>query len=165
LAASAILVASPVGASPGHHPIAGQSPVAPTVIKVGPVDVGDCPPGTIEATVTIPRTVFTVNQPVSVRAVVRNTGTVPCDYAGLSAKPQEAGPCGMLSMEVENARGLDVWPGNVAYNCQAEFEESIPPKGSVVAVGSWSQDEGTLAPRGRYRLIVGRKLAFSITLR
>lgn len=114
---------------------------------------------------TISRLVFRATQPVSVRAVVRNVGTVPCDYAGYAVGPQTIGPCGMISMEIENSAGVNVWPGNAAYFCPMMVGEPIPPGRSVVANGSWNQDQDTLAPRGRYRLIIGRELVFSITLR
>ena len=119
----------------------------------------------MQARVTISRLVFRVTQPVSVRAVVRNASTVPCDYAGYAVGPQTIGPCGMISMEIENSAGVNVWPGNAAYFCPMMVGEPIPPGRSVVANGSWNQDQDTLAPRGRYRLIIGQKLVFAITLR
>lgn len=167
VAAVACLVPSPAGGSTERHASRVRAKPGPVRVRSGPVAVlaGDCPVRSIEARVAIPRLVFTVTQPVSVRAVVHNVGTVACDYAGSSVGTQSIGPCGMISMEIENRSGAEVWPGNARFGCPMVVGGSIPPGGSVVAVGSWNQDQDTLAPRGRYRLIVGQKLVFSITLR
>jgi hypothetical protein len=165
VALSACLVALPADASSGHHATAHRARSQPVLAKQGPVMLSGCRAGTIEASVTIPRAVFAADQQVTVRANVRNVGTTPCGYPGSSGTPQEAGPCGMISMEIENAKGVDVWPGKRVYSCPALFEESIVPGGTVVVVGSWSRDEATAVLPGKYRLIVGRLLVFSITLR
>src|ERR1035437_2888670 len=119
LAASASLVASPALAATEHHESRTSASPRPVLVKSGPVAVlnGNCSAGSMEARVTISRLVFRANQPVSVRAVVRNVGTVPCDYAGYAVGPQTIGPCGMISMEIENRAGVNVWPGNAAYFC------------------------------------------------
>ena len=96
---------------------------------------GNCPAGAVVASVRIPGAVFGAGQSVTVRAVLHNVGMVPCAYSGLFAPPQEIGPCGVISMEIENAKGVNVWPGNQAFfSCPALGPESLPPGASVVDV-------------------------------
>jgi hypothetical protein len=136
------------------------------LVQEGPVTVlGDCAPGSVYARATIPRRTFTASQPVTVRAVLHQVRGGTCDVA-MSGGPATIGPCGVMGMKILNSAGVDVWPGLAAFNCPMLQAKLLV--GVLKATGTWNQfpvDSASAAPRGDYRLIVGGRLAFRITLR
>jgi hypothetical protein len=126
-----------------------------------------CAKNALEARVTIPRLEFAPAQEVTVHATVRNVSAEACSFPASHGGPDTMGPCGSVSMEIESTNGANVWPGTVPYMCPNMTSFSLPAGGHFAATGSWDQRTATdphQAPPGRYRLIVGGSLSFSITI-
>jgi hypothetical protein len=71
-----------------------------------------------------------------------------------------------MGMKILNSAGVDVWPGSAGFLCP--MLQAKPLVGVLKATGSWNQfaiESASIAPRGEYRLIVGDRLVFHITLR
>ncbi len=163
IGASVIVVA--LGAA---LPAAG-SPRAPRVLLAhGHAAFGDCPATAIEAQIAVASGGRSSPRGVTIRATVRDIGTGTCIFDGEmpSQGAQPIGPCGVLAVEVLNDHGTDVWPGRAAYNCPAEFSQSLVPGGSVEAVGSWNgvTPSGRPLPAGHYRLVVAQRFRFAVTV-
>jgi hypothetical protein len=164
LVAAATIGAANAGATTGH-------PTSRALVESGPVVVLDdsCGAHALEARVTISRLEFSPAQPVTVHATVRNVGSSPCTVAGTPQGPTTAiGPCSSLSLEVENRHGTNLWPGNAAYGCPMLSVAHLPAGGHFSATGSWDQKTAVgsrQVPPGRYRLIVGDSLSFTISIR
>lgn len=136
------------------------------LVHTGPVtSPAGCTPGSVYARATIPMRSFTWSQPVTVEVVLHHVRGRTCDVAR-SAGSATIGPCGVLGMKILNSAGVDVWPGSAAYFCP--MLQAKPLDGELTATGAWNQfpiDSTSIAPRGDYRLIVGGRLVFHITLR
>lgn len=125
--------------------------------------------------VTVPRHAFTPSEAVTYTVRLRNNGATTCGQA-LAQIPQArraltVGPCGTLSTVFRNSRGVDVFPGPVAYGCPAEFGFRLGPHTSASTTGSWNQIEALgspvhmrHAPPGSYRLVVGGAVTVPVTL-
>ena len=77
------------------------------------------------------------------RARLRRTGLVH------GPLPFVLGPCSPVSVHITNAKGADVYPGDVALSCPAILGEPIPPHGSITAVGDLGPTVGGHAGWGR----------------
>jgi hypothetical protein len=138
-------------------------------VKSGHVLVdGSCPAASVVATVTIRTLEFAMGQPVTLHATVRNVSGSQCTVVGRGGEPTASmGPCSSLSLKVENSRGATVWPGAV-YMCPLLQQLSFAAGAQFRTVGTWNQESvfgGHQVPAGHYRVIVGGKLSFSITIR
>ena len=147
---------------------AGAAPTHPRsgLVQEGPVTtLGDCASGSVYARATIPRLSFTASQPVTVHVVLHQVRGGTCDVA-ISGGPATIGPCGVTGMTILSGAGVDVWPGLAAFSCPMLQSKLLG--GVLKATGTWNQfpiDSASIAPRGDYRLIVGGRLVFHITLR
>ena len=84
------------------------------------------------------------------------------------------GPCGVLSLVVSNALGVNVYPGPVAYSCPDEVGLRLGPHSTATTTGSWNQSEAIgsgespatvqHAPPGNYRLAVDQAVSVPVTL-
>jgi hypothetical protein len=165
LVALCCLAASPAGAATG--------PGSQGLVKSGHVFVGgSCPVASVVATVTIQTLEFAPGQPVTLHATVRNVSGSQCTVFGRGSKPTASmGPCNSISLKVLNSRGVDVWPGSVPYMCPLLLQLSFAAGAQFRAVGTWNQDSaqysvfgGHPVPAGHYRVVVGGRLSFSITI-
>jgi hypothetical protein len=124
--------------------------------------------------VTLPRLTFKADQPVTFNVTISNPSATPCGpsppVVGLvqGSSGLEVGPCGPVSMAIDNAKKADVYPGHVAIGCPAEFGLLLPAQGSLTATGTWDQKipfgGSHKAPRGHYRLVIDNAVTFPITL-
>jgi hypothetical protein len=138
--------------------------------KTGHVALIGCPSSDATIQVTVGRLVYTKSQPVTVVAVLRNVGTSDCQYvAPAGAEPLWLGLCGVLSLTVDNPKGVHVFPAKGVVNCPALVNSVLTPGESLTASGSWDQRKlypsRGFVPRGKYRLRVGNVITFSVTLR
>jgi hypothetical protein len=100
--------------------------------------------------VTVPRHAFTPGETVTYTVRLSNTGTTTCGQA-LAEIPQArraltVGPWGTLPTVFRNARGVNVFPGPVAYASPAEFGFRLGPHSSASTTGSWNQIEALGSP-------------------
>jgi len=167
--AAAILVglatvwASASGAATGHR-------TSKALVQSGTVMAVNehCEKSALDARVTIPRLEFAPAQVVTVHASIRNVSAEACTFTASPRGPSPVmGPCASVSMEIENTNGANVWPGTMPYSCPLLTSFSLPAGGHFAATGSWNQRTAVgshqVSP-GRYRLIVGGRLSFSITI-
>jgi hypothetical protein len=141
-----------------------------TLTKTGHIGLIGCPSSNATIQLTMGRLVYTKSQPVTVAAVLRNVGTSDCQYvAPAGAEPLWVGLCGLLSLTVDNPKGMLVYPEKGVVNCSAQVGKVLSPGASLRASGSWDQQRPYpakgLVPRGKYRLTVGNVVTFSVTLR
>ena len=129
----------------------------------------DCPAATTVLTVSIPRLSYSARQPVEVTVRLANTSDTDCGQSASSPPPVQVpnqlnvGPCGQLGLEIFNAKGANIYPGNVAFPCPAEFGVELVAHGHLRTTTSWNQEASynatTLARRGTYRLSISQQLA------
>jgi hypothetical protein len=146
---------------------AAASRLGPTT-KSAHVAFEDCPAATTVLTVSIPRLSYSARQAVNVTVTLTNTRATACGESSTSPPPAQVqnqlnvGPCGQLGLEIFNAKGANVYPGNVALHCPAEFGVELPAHSRLRATSSWNQQASynstALAPRGAYRLGVSLQL-------
>ena len=141
-----------------------------TLTKTGHIGLIGCSSSDATIEVTLGGLVYTKSQPVKLVAVLRNVGTSDCQYfAPAGAEPLRLGLCGLLSLTVDNPKGMLVFPEKGVVNCPALVGKVLTPGASLRASGSWDQQRPYPAkgpvPRGKYRLTVGNVLTFSVTLR
>jgi hypothetical protein len=145
----------------------GGSTAQPALVKTAHVAFGSCSAADVKMRVSVPKLTFGASQPVTIAAVVHNVGATTCDYSG-GVGEVSIGPCGPVFVQVDNSKGVDVWPGSAPYACPAELAAQLRPGAKVTANGSWDQTDGStnaVVPRGSYRLIVGGKISFRLILR
>ena len=126
--------------------------------------------------VTVPHHAFTPEQAVTFAVRLRNTGGTTCgaplaQHVPHARQTLTVGPCGTLPVVVRNPRGLDVYPGPVAYSCPAEFGFRLGPYSTAETTGSWNQTDvlgspatTQQAPPGTYRLVVGGAVTVPVAL-
>jgi hypothetical protein len=159
------VVALPSAVSAGQRAVPG----AGGTVKSAPTALGACSARNVVLRATIPRRTFTARQPVQVSAVITNHGSRPCTFGGSAGPRQVIGPCGAFSMDVFNRAGVDIWPGPVAYSCPMISAATLAPHAALTATGSWpkasvTRTSNVAAPAGTYRLVIDRRISFSITL-
>ena len=82
------------------------------------------------------------------------------------------GACSEIPVDVENARGGDVYPGPQAIACPALLGPRLRAHQTRPVTGTWDQVQGagrptlraTPVPRGTYRLVVDGKVELPIVL-
>jgi len=141
-----------------------------TLTKTGHIGLIGCSSSDATIEVTLGGHVYTKSQPVKLVAVLRNVGTSDCQYlAPAGAEPLWIGTCGLLSLTVDNSKGMLVFPEKGVVNCPALVGKVLAPGASLRASESWNQQRAYpakgLMPRGKYRLRVGNVVTFSVTLR
>jgi hypothetical protein len=123
--------------------------------------------------VTLPRLTFKADQPVTFNVTISNPSPTPCGPAapvvgGAGSSVLGVGPCGPVSLVIDNAKKAEVYPGHVAIGCPAEFGLPLPARANVTGTGTWDQKipfgARHKAPRGHYRLVIDNAVTFPITL-
>jgi hypothetical protein len=168
--------AGPAAARSSRH-----HPSRPVLTKTVHAALGTCPAKDVTVKVSLTRLTFTAKQIVDVRATVTDVGAVACSFSGSgpattlssttpsSLAPQYIGPCGALGMQVNNSKGVNVWPGRVAYGCPMMISKVLRPGQHFTATGEWTQQQNSplsgTAPRGVYVLKVAEHASFTLTLK
>ncbi len=144
-------------------------------VKTTHVAFEGCPARNILLKATLLSLTYGMNQPILVGITIRNQSGTTCGHnSGSRANAQsglglEIGPCGNVSLKVENAQNQEVFPGpNDAPSCAAAFSVRLPAHRSLTTASVWSQQQGlngqTQVPRGSYRILVDGKITFTVAL-
>jgi len=150
-------------------------PKAPTLVRTGHAAFWDCPSTTTELLVVVNTLTLHPGAKLNLSFTVRNGAETSCNYtapdAGVDPRPTSttlnAGPCGSVGFQVEDAHHHDVWPGDEVVNCPALGSAQLPAGGTVSGTGSWDQTEANSTHRvapGSYTLVV-ENTHFSFPLR
>jgi hypothetical protein len=161
---------------------------SPTVTRSAHIAYEGCPAKDVMLSVSVNRHTFVTGQPVSYRVRLHNLSGQRCNVPGAQSPPQLPngndsslgggplgfllGPCSPLPVAVDNAKGVDVFPGPEAISCPAILGPSLASHATLSTTGTWDQMEGGLrpariatpAPVGRYRIVVGGKVSVPITI-
>ena len=167
--------------APAQAAIAAAPMTAPAamVSRSTPVAYGGCAAGDVVLTVTLSRRVFAPRQLVTYGVSVHNRSMRACgpsDGPAPSRGPVNdllVGACSQIPLEIENAQGLDVYPGPQAIACPALLGPRLSPHQTVRTTGTWDQVQGsgrpalrpTTVPRGTYHLVVDHTIRLPIVLR
>ncbi|MFZ0250447.1 MAG: hypothetical protein WAL61_10930 [Acidimicrobiales bacterium] len=149
-----------------------------TVTRSAHVAFGVCNTRRVILSVTAPTHPFTPNEPVTIKVLLRNTGSTTCGGPLAQHVPQArqkltVGPCGTMSLVVRNSTGVEVYPGPAVFHCPAEMGFQLGPHSTARATATWSEaaDVGLesnsapqLAPPGMYRLSVDGVVTVPVTL-
>jgi hypothetical protein len=168
------MAASVSTAVTGARPAAASKP-STALIKTTRVAFENCPARSTVMKVTMLGLTFSTNEPILVGISIRNDSDKACGHlslprsAPLASLGIQIGPCGNVSMVVEDAQRHEVFPGpGDAPSCAQRFSVRVPAHHSVASVGVWSQQLGlhgqTPVPRGIYRIIIDKVITFTVTL-
>jgi hypothetical protein len=176
--AIALGVLAPLTASASH-----PRHTKPQLTKSAHVAYENCSPKTTILKASINKLSFGLTETVIVHTTLTNTSGVQCGYEATEppsvTQPRQlvVGPCGPIGLQVDNAKGVDVYPGPVAFSCPAEFPASLPAHGTVSGNGEWDHEQykvyngleasSGVAPEqhtGHFTLIVDGKITFPITV-
>jgi hypothetical protein len=160
---------------PPKHPAVHHTSAAPSRTEQGHVTFWECPAKTTGILVAVNTLTLHPGQSLNIDFIVRNEGTKACNYvapyAGVAPGPTssalQAGPCGSIGYEIEDAHHRNIYPGLATYNCPALGFAQMQPNGTAVGEGTWTQmappSSNRVAP-GRYTLVVGGHFSFPITV-
>jgi hypothetical protein len=161
---------------------------SPTITRSAHVAYEGCPAKDVVLSVSVNRHSFVTGQPVTYRVSLHNLSGLRCNVPGEQSPPQQPngndsslgggplgfllGPCSPLPVTVDNAKGVDVFPGPEAISCPAILGPSLAAHATLSTTGTWDQMEGGLrpariatpAPVGRYRIVVAGKVTVPITI-
>jgi len=158
----------PSSSGPGPGLTAPATSTVPDPLtQQGYVQLPQCPTAKVLMTVSLNSLSLPAGAPLRIQATATNLGSSTCKLFGYPYEAvQELGPCGVIGMEVENAAGSDIWPGNIAINCPAERLLPLIPGHEITATGSWSQISWSFAEvtPGQYHLIVAKRFDFAFTI-
>jgi hypothetical protein len=169
------LIALPAAAGAKTAKKKAATHAAPTLIEQGHVTFWECPAKTTAVLIGVSTLVLHPDQELKINFIVRNKGTKACNYvapyAGVAPGPTttalQVGPCGSMGFEIEGPHHRNVWPGVVTYNCPALGFAQLPPNGTAVGSGTWSQTTPSGTKRvssGHYTLVVAGHFSFPITI-
>jgi hypothetical protein len=169
------LASAPAGA-------AAPTPGEPTVTRSAHIAYLSCPAPDVLLTVSIQRRPFAPGQLVTYRVSIRDLSSRPCEdplHTPFSRNPAGLGtgllgPCGELSVTIDNSRGVPVYPGRNVIACAMVLGPPVAAGQTITTTGTWDQTvgpappvprlPGTLAPRGVYRLVVDDKVTLPFDL-
>jgi hypothetical protein len=165
----------PAGASPRARTVHAPTHRSHTASEHTPsvhLQFENCPAATTILTASMSRLSFSNHQLVNVDVSITNTSATACGPSPEQVPPAReelvVGPCGEVSVDIDTARGVNVYPGTGAIACPAEPGVPVPANGTITAMASWNQrasyDSTHLAPRGRYELSIQHLLDFAIRL-
>jgi hypothetical protein len=179
VAAVAGLATLAVGISAAAAATNHKAHAAPKLALVAHHTFWECPSKTTLVLVDISTLTLHPGQTESINFIVRNEGTVPCNYVapyvsgytGSGTPPTstalQSGPCGSVAFQVENTHHHDVYPGTRVFNCPALGFAELAPNSTVSGSGSWSQTGASgsgRVPDGNYTLLVDGHFSFPLKL-
>jgi hypothetical protein len=164
-------------------------PTPPLITRSAHMGYLSCPAPDVLLTASIQRKPFTTGQLVTYRVSIRNLTSQVCGFRGGTLSTAVHAPtsgllglCGPIAVVIENARGVDVYPGPINYMCPAFLGPELGPGATITANGGWNQtarpllggrgpsanppggNTALLVPPGRYRLLVAGKVTLPIVL-
>jgi hypothetical protein len=140
------------------------------VTRSSHIQLGNCSEKAVTMRVLISGLQYRLSQPVNVIGVIRNHGSRTCTYLETVAGARAYfAPCGSFPMEVFNASGVSVWPGPIQPSCPMISQKELPAGGHIIASGTWPQTIGfregsPAAPPGQYRLVIDKRISFTIVV-
>jgi hypothetical protein len=156
---------------------AAPAPAPAAISRSAHIAYGGCPIGDVLLTVTVPGHSFAPGVPVPYGVSlhdlsVKACGSGPRTSPGPTALGALLGPCGELPLTIDNARGIDVYPGSQAISCPVLLGPALVGHQTLTATGTWGQTQGggrparvvALVPRGTYHLVIGNKVRVPIDL-
>jgi hypothetical protein len=172
LAAAACLLEAPVAAVGATR--TSSSPR--TITRSAHVAYEGCPASHVLLTASIQAGAFAPEQLVTYQVTLRNLGNAPCDSSqadsfrgALGPGAMLLGPCAPLSVDIQNARGVDEYPGADAISCPAFFGPVLAPHHTLHTTGNWDQRRDLVpgrayVPEGHYRLVIAGKVSLPVTI-
>ncbi len=156
---------------PGRiSPSAPSLPLSPgpTLTRSAPIAYEGCRTGQVTLSVTVPARAVPSNLPLRYTVRLDNTGRTACgppaDQVPGASRRLSVGPCGSLSAVVSDRKGVDVYPGSMAYFCPEISPIHLDPGATATATGTWTKYEDVAtgdappqwrqAPPGSYHLTV-----------
>ncbi len=180
---------------PATSPAAAAAPAAdyatttsPTVTRSAHVAYAGCPAKDVVLSVSVDHHTFVMGQLVTYRVSLHNLSGQRCSVPGDQSTPRQPngndsslgggplgfllGPCSPLPVAIDNANGVDVFPGLQAISCPALLGPPLGAHATLSTTGTWNQMEGGLrpariatpAPAGRYRIVVAEKVSVPVTI-
>ena len=161
---------------------------SPAVTRSAHIAYEGCPAKDVVLSVSVGHDTYLTGQLVTYRVSLHNESgrrcTVPGDQASIllpnanSSSPAGGqlgyllGPCSSLPLTIDNSKGVQVFPGPEAVSCPNFLGPPLGAHATISTTGTWNQMVGgglrparvpTLAPPGRYRIMVGSKVGVSVT--
>ncbi len=173
------LLAGPPGAGAATRATPASPP---TITRSARVAYLSCHAPGVLLTASIQRAAFAPGQLVTYRVSIRNLSHTACGYAnGITATTNPViggkgllGPCGALSVVIDDERGSQVYPGPIALSCPALLGPGLQAGRTITATGTWNpslQIDGVARPGyaptvrpGVYHMVVDGKVTLPIDL-
>jgi hypothetical protein len=134
----------------------------------------NCPARTTILRATIAKRMFRYGEPVVMHIALSNVSAKPCGTPGpavpMGPLPLTAGPCAVISVQVNTSKGVDLFPGPVAIPCPAPFPLFLHAHQTLTTTDQWAQTASLTsgsrvhASPGNYRLIIGGRITFRISI-
>jgi hypothetical protein len=178
--AAGIAVAVLPTAPPGAAAATGGAPGPSAITRSAHIAYLSCRAPDVLLTASIQRQPFSTGQPVTFKVSIRDLSRRPC--ASLSTPPVPAnpvnpaagllGPCGELSVTVDDSAGALVYPA-IAVGCPLILGPSLGAGQTITATGTWDQAAAVgyqsgvrlgPVPRGEYRLVIDDKVTLPVDL-
>ncbi len=144
------------------------------LVKSAHVAFETCAARSTVVTATLLALTFAPTQPILVGVSVRNNAAKPCGSNGapgslLGGLGVVFGPCGNVGLQVENGSGHTVFPSPSTGSCANRSSTVLGAHRTLHSVGIWNQQIGSAnssidAPRGQYRIIIDKKIVFTVLL-
>ena len=189
VAAGATLWATPPPAAAATHTTTTNTTTSSAVTRSAHIAYENCPAKDVVLSLSVPRHTYATGQPVTYRVSLHNESGRRCTVPG--AQPSSLlpnanasslgvtqlgfllGPCSPLPLTIDNAKGVEVFPGPEAISCPAFQGPPLAARATISTTGTWDQVVGgglrparlpTPAPAGLYRIEVGTKVSVPISL-
>ena len=147
-----------------------------TITRSAHVAYEGCPASHVLLTASIQAGAFAAEQLVTYQVTLRNLGNASCGYSQadsfrgvLAPGSMLLGPCAPLSVGIQNARGVDEYPGAEAISCPAFLGPVLAAHGTLHTTGNWDQRRDLVpgrayVPEGHYRLVVAGRVTLPVTI-
>jgi hypothetical protein len=125
---------------------------------------------------SIQKDAFAPKQLVTYRVTLRNLGHTSCGYSKADELQDHVapgsmllGPCAALSVVIENAQGIDEYPGSAGMACPAFLGPLLTAHGTLHATGIWDlrrafEPGRPFVPPGHYRLTLAERITLPFTI-
>jgi hypothetical protein len=177
-AAGAILLLPAVQSAAGTTTLL---PSSRTITRTTRIAYLNCPEPDVVLTASVQRKPFTTGQLVTYKVSIRNRSQRPCGTPnGITRLPNPVepaagllGPCGELSVTIDDSRGVQVYPGRIAVSCPAILGPPLAPGQTITTTGTWDQTAAVgyqsgaplgPVPRGEYHLVIDGNVTLPVDL-